>query len=59
MMFVMNTMTGGMPPVEGNALLTAIGSIMGHIIYGMVTVYLIEIQPFACPATNSRRKLAV
>ncbi len=59
MMFVMNTMTGGMPPAEGDALLTVIGSIMGHIIYGMVTVYLIEIQPFACPAKNSRRKLAV
>lgn len=42
MMVVMGAIMGGMSSPEGNMLLMAIGSIVGHIIFGIVTVLFIK-----------------
>lgn len=42
MMAVMGAIMGGMSSPEGNMLLMAIGSIVGHIIFGIVTVLFIK-----------------
>lgn len=41
MMAVMGAIMGGMPSPEGNMLLMAIGSIVGHIVYGIVAVLFV------------------
>lgn len=38
MMAVMGAIMGGMPSPEGNMLLIMMGSIIGHVVYGIVTV---------------------
>ena len=35
---MMGAMMGGMPPMEGSMMLMMVGSIMGHIIFGIVVV---------------------
>jgi hypothetical protein len=40
-MAVMGAMMGGMPQPEGSMLLMAIGSIMGHVIFGIVVALLV------------------
>jgi len=42
MMAVMGAVMGGMPSPEGNMLLIMMGSIIGHIVYGIVTVQFIK-----------------
>lgn len=41
MMGLMGAMTGGMPAPEGSAVLLMLGSIMGHVVYGIVAVKVI------------------
>jgi uncharacterized membrane protein YagU involved in acid resistance len=42
MMAVMGVIMGGMPSPEGNILLIMMGSIIGHVVYGVVTVQFIK-----------------
>ena len=42
MMAVMGAIMGGMPSPEGNMLLIMMGSIIGHVVYGIVTVQFIK-----------------
>lgn len=44
MMLLMNGIMGGMASPEGSMVLMMIGSIMGHIVYGIVTVILIKVK---------------
>jgi len=41
---VMGAMMGGMPPMEGSMILMMIGSIMGHVIFGMVVALFVKEQ---------------
>lgn len=42
MMVIMKSMMGGMPPMESNMLLMMIGSIMGHVIFGIVVAFFVK-----------------
>ncbi|MGZ2368459.1 DUF6789 family protein [Ancylomarina sp. YFZ004] len=42
MMGIMGAVMGGMPPMEGNMVLMMIGSIAGHIIFGIVVALVIK-----------------
>jgi len=42
MMAVMGAIMGDMPTPQGNMLLMAIGSIVGHIVYGIVVVLFVK-----------------
>lgn len=42
MMQIMGAIMGGMPTPQGSMLMMAIGSIIGHILYGVVTVLFIK-----------------
>lgn len=42
MMAIMGAVMGGIPAPEGNMLLIVMGSIIGHIVYGIVTVFFIK-----------------
>ncbi len=42
MMFLMKSMMGGMSTPEGSMVLMMIGSVMGHLVYGLVTVFFIK-----------------
>lgn len=44
MMFLMKSIMGGMNTTEGSMALMMIGSIMGHIVYGVVTVILVKAE---------------
>ena len=44
MMFLMKNMMGGMASPEGSMALMMMGSILGHIVYGVVTVILIKVK---------------
>ena len=46
MMAIMGAMLGGMPPMEGSMMLIMVGSIIGHIVFGIVTVLFIK-EPVA------------
>ena len=41
-MTVMGPLFGDMPPVEGGMILMAMGSILGHIIFGIVVAYIVK-----------------
>ncbi|HMQ77360.1 MAG TPA: hypothetical protein PKE21_14515 [Flavobacteriales bacterium] len=41
-MGVMGAMMGGMPPMEGSMMLMAIGSIMGHVVFGIVVALMVK-----------------
>ena len=41
-MAIMGAMMGGMPPMEGSMILMLLGSILGHIIYGVVVVLVVK-----------------
>ncbi|MCD4696774.1 MAG: hypothetical protein K8S16_11095 [Bacteroidales bacterium] len=47
MMAMMEAIMGGMPSPEGNMLLMAIGSITGHLVYGIVTVLFLRLKPIS------------
>lgn len=47
MMAMMGAIIGGMPSPEGNMLLMAIGSIIGHLVYGVVTVLFLGLKPIS------------
>jgi hypothetical protein len=42
-MGIMGAVLGGMPPMEGSMMLIAIGSIVGHIIFGIVVAVIVKI----------------
>jgi uncharacterized membrane protein YagU involved in acid resistance len=42
MMQFLGAMVGGMPKPKGNMMLVVMGSIIGHIVYGVVTVIFIK-----------------
>jgi uncharacterized membrane protein YagU involved in acid resistance len=44
MMMLMKIIMGGMPSPEGSMTLMMIGSIMGHIVYGIVTVLIVRVR---------------
>lgn len=44
MMAIMGAMMGGMPPMEGSMMLIMIGSIMGHVIFGIVVAMFVKEQ---------------
>lgn len=44
MMMMMKSLMGGMASPEGNMALMMIGSIMGHLVYGVVTVALVKVK---------------
>lgn len=39
---IMGAMLGGMPPMEGSMMLMMIGSIMGHVIFGIVVAAFVK-----------------
>jgi hypothetical protein len=39
---VMGAMLGGMPPLEGSMMLMMIGSILGHVIFGIVVAAFVK-----------------
>jgi len=39
---VMGAMMGNMPPMEGSMMLMAIGSIMGHVVFGIVVAMIVK-----------------
>ncbi len=41
-MAIIGAMRGGMPPMEGSMMLIMIGSIMGHVIYGIVVAMFVK-----------------
>ena len=41
---MMGAMMGGMPPMEGSMMLIMIGSIMGHIIFGITVAMFVKEQ---------------
>ena len=41
-MAMMGAIMGGMPPIEGSMLLTIIGSIMGHVIFGITVALFVK-----------------
>lgn len=41
-MGIMGAMMGGMPPMEGSMMLMAIGSIMGHVVFGIVVALMVK-----------------
>ncbi len=41
-MAIMGAMLGGMPPMEGSMMLIMIGSIMGHVIFGIVVAAFVK-----------------
>lgn len=41
-MAIMGFMLGGMPPMEGSMMLIMIGSIMGHLIFGIVVAQFVK-----------------
>ncbi len=41
-MAIMGAMLGGMPPMEGSMMLMMIGSIMGHVIFGIVVAVFVK-----------------
>ncbi len=43
-MVMMGAMMGGMPPMEGSMMLMMIGSIMGHVIYGITVAMFVKEQ---------------
>jgi uncharacterized membrane protein YagU involved in acid resistance len=42
MMAIMGAMMGGMPPMEGSMMLMAIGSILGHLVFGIVVALIVK-----------------
>jgi hypothetical protein len=42
MMAIMGAVLGGMPPMEGSMMLTMLGSIIGHVIFGIVVVQFVK-----------------
>ena len=42
MMGIMGAVLGGLPPMEGNLVFIMIGSIAGHIIFGIVVALLVK-----------------
>ncbi|OQX73751.1 MAG: hypothetical protein B6D61_12180 [Bacteroidetes bacterium 4484_249] len=59
MMAMMETIMGGMPSPEGNMLLMFIGSIMGHLVFGILTVVFIGLKPVSRLASQPVGKLQV
>ena len=43
-MAIMGAMMGGMPPMEENMILMMLGSIMGHVIFGIVVAQFVKVQ---------------
>lgn len=41
-MAIMGAMLGAMPPMEGSKMLVMIGSIMGHVIFGIVVAVFVK-----------------
>lgn len=41
-MAIMGAMMGGMPPMEGSMMLMMIGSIMGHVIFGITVALFVK-----------------
>jgi hypothetical protein len=41
-MAIMGAMLGGMPPIEGSMMLMMVGSIMGHVIFGIVVAIFVK-----------------
>ena len=39
---MMGAMMGGMPPMEGSMMLTMVGSIMGHIVFGITVAVFVK-----------------
>jgi uncharacterized BrkB/YihY/UPF0761 family membrane protein len=44
MLAIMGAMLGGVPPMEGSMLLIVVGSIMGHIIFGIVVALFAKVK---------------
>ncbi|MDD2799775.1 MAG: hypothetical protein PHV20_14390 [Bacteroidales bacterium] len=40
-MMIMGAMMGGMPPMEGNMVLMMMGSLIGHIVFGVVVAIFV------------------
>ena len=47
MMMIMGAMMGGMPPMEGSKAMLMLGSIIGHLVFGIVVAMLVkpDLQP--------------
>jgi len=41
-MAIMGSMLGGMPPMEGSMMLVMAGSIIGHVIFGIVVALIVK-----------------
>ncbi|QQR88025.1 MAG: hypothetical protein IPJ76_07370 [Flavobacteriales bacterium] len=39
---LMGALLGGMPPMEGSMMLMAIGSILGHVVFGIVVALIVK-----------------
>lgn len=50
MMALMGAMMGGMPPMEGSKVMMIMGSIIGHLVFGIVVALLVK--PALQPKTN-------
>lgn len=42
MLAILDTVMGGMPPMEGSMLLIMVGSIIGHIVFGIVVALFVK-----------------
>lgn len=49
-MAIMGAMMGGMPPMEGSAMMIMMGSIIGHVVFGIVVA--LNVEPALQPRTN-------
>ena len=50
MMMIMGAMMGGLPPMEGSKAMLMMGSIIGHVVFGIVVALLVK--PALQPRTN-------
>lgn len=57
MMAIMEAVMGGMPAPQGNMLLMFIGSVMGHLVYGIVTVLSLGLKPISSTISEPVGKL--
>lgn len=57
MMVIIESVMGAIPSPETNMVLMFIGSIMGHLVYGIVTITLVEMKSFSNPVAQPLEKL--
>ena len=57
MMTLMEAVMGGMPAPQGNMLLMFIGSVMGHLVYGIVTVLSLGLKSISSTVSQPLGKL--